>query len=465
MHKNTNSSILIVEDDCDLAASLANVSKELSPEIYTANCIATAWNVLKSKAIELMVLDVLLPDGNGIEMLSQVRDNFPKLKVIIISGSTNIHYVVDALRYGANDYLLKPFELTEYLSKITDLLSISKISHDIQKTYQARNSLEKKLEEKYRPFLIGISPQIERVIDHVLRVAAIDTADVLITGESGVGKELVAKAIHQFSARSKKNFYPVNCSSIPEALFESQFFGHTRQAFTGAVHSQKGAFEETRGGILFLDEISNLPISLQAKFLRVLESRKVRPVGSNTIIDVNVRLLYASNINLQEMVQLGTFRSDLYHRLNTFEINIPPLRDRREDIRPLVQHFCRYFADLMEIDVLQPDEEVYGYLEDYDYPGNVRELKNILRKAIILNDPESDTLALSSFPTLCSQAGTVAKITPVVRGFKPLSALDTIEAQWIQYALLEYKHNITRTAKELGISRTALHRKIEKYML
>jgi len=217
--------------------------------------------------------------------------------------------------------------------------------------------------------------------------------------------------------------------------------------------------------MLFLDEISNLPMGLQAKFLRVLERRKVRPVGSNTVIDVNVRLLYASNANLQDMVQLGTFRSDLYHRLDTFEINIPPLRERREDIRPLVQHFCRYFADLMHMDIPQPDEEVYSYLEDYNYPGIVRELKNILRKGIILNDPESDTLEVSSFPVFNPLVGSVAKIAGDTRGFQRLSALDTIEAQWIQNALLEYKHNISRTAKQLGISRTALHRKIEKYKL
>ncbi|PKN72901.1 MAG: DNA-binding response regulator [Candidatus Cloacimonetes bacterium HGW-Cloacimonetes-3] len=466
MQQNANHDcILIVDDDEVLLETLVCVSKELSANIFTAGSKAEAMKVLKTQVIELMILDVVLPDGNGIEMLKQVRDIYPRLKVIIITGSKDIHNVVDALRYGANDYLLKPFDFTDFLTKISNVLSINKITEDIQRIYHTRNTLEQTLEDKYHPFLIGISPQIEKVVDHVVRVATIDTADVLITGESGVGKELVAKAIHQFSLRGKKVFNAVNCSSIPEPLFESQFFGHTRQAFTGAVSSQKGTFEESSGGTLFLDEISNLSLSLQAKFLRVLESRKVRPVGSNRSIDVDVRLLYASNVNLADMVQYGTFRSDLYHRINTFEINIPPLRERKEDIRPLVHHFCSYFADLMKIDLIQPEEHVYSYLEDYDYPGNVRELKNILRKAIILNDPDSDKLALSSFPILKPMRRTMPEMPAAVRGFQRLSVLETIEAQWIQYALLEYKHNITRAAKELGISRPALHRKIEKYKL
>jgi len=219
--KSNHNSILIVEDDKDLLARLAEISKELSQDVFTADCIANAWALLKAQVIDLMVLDVSLPDGNGIEMLKQVRDDYPILKVIIITGSKDINYVVEALRYDANDYLLKPFEVSDFMAKITNVLSIKRISEDIQKTNQTRNTLEKTLDEKYQPFLIGISPQIERVVDHVVKIAAIDTADVLITGESGVGKELVAKAVHQFSARGKKNFYPVNCSSIPEVLFES----------------------------------------------------------------------------------------------------------------------------------------------------------------------------------------------------------------------------------------------------
>lgn len=466
MQQNVNHDcILIVDDDEVLLETLASISKELSPNIFTAGSKAEAMKVLKTQVIELLILDVVLPDGNGLEMLKQVREEFPRLKVIIITGSKDIHNAVYALRYGVNDYLLKPFDVTDYLTKLSNVLSINKITEDIQRIHNTRNTLEQSLEDKYHPFLIGISPQIERVVDHVVRVATIDTADVLITGESGVGKELVAKAIHQFSLRGKNDFNAINCSSIPETLFESQFFGHTRQAFTGAISSQKGIFEETGGGTLFLDEISNLPLSLQAKFLRVLESRKLRPVGSNRSIDVNVRLLYASNVNLADMVLHGTFRGDLYHRINSFEINIPPLRERKEDIRPLVQHFCGYFADLMKINLSQPEEEVYSYLEDYDYPGNVRELKNILRKAIILNDPDSDKLALSSFPILNPLRKTMPEMPVALKSFQRLSELDNIEAQWIRYALLEYKHNITKTAKELGISRPALHRKIEKYKI
>ncbi len=457
--------ILIVDDDHSLRQTLRECSQGLSCHVYVAGSCADAWQVIRQNPVSLVVLDVLLPDGSGIGMLKQLRDEFPKIHVIIITGSTDINNAVEALRLGAYDFLTKPFLITDYIAKVSGALGINDVSDNLNRSYQTHNIVEKTCDTKPLQFLIGNSPQIKHVIDLVMKVAAIDTADVLITGESGVGKELVARAVHQFSTRNKRDFFAVNCSSIPEALFESQFFGHTRQAFTGAIAPQKGVFEATNGGTLFLDEISNLPLNLQSKFLRVLETRKINPVGSNKTVDIDIRLLYASNVNLQEMVQEGTFRSDLYHRLNTFEINIPPLRDRREDIRPLIDHFCRYFSQLMKIDLPIPENNVYNYLEQYDYPGNVRELKNIIRKAIILNESASGMLSLISFPALNPTPTSLTAMPVFTRGFQKLAVLEDIEKQWIQYALLEYKHNISKAALELGISRPALHRKIEKYNL
>jgi DNA-binding NtrC family response regulator len=455
-------STLIIDDQNDFRSALCAYFDTQKISTTQAATCSQARSLLAAGNYDFLMLDIRLPDGNGLELLQEMKEQYPQVPVVLMSGYGDMDIVLQALRYGAVDFLRKPFhfqELRTVLDKVEQLLNLSR---NVRKTGKQYIQLADNLDQEFRKTLISASPAMNRVLELVTRIAFLDQTDILLSGESGVGKEVVAQAIHSLSNRRNEIFYAMNCSAIPESLFESEIFGHSKSAFTGAAVEKAGAFEAANGGFLFLDEICSLPINMQAKLLRVLEERKIRRLGSNKSIPVNVRIISASNSDLKKMVEEGQFRSDLYHRLNTFEITIPPLRERKEDILPLCEHFCLMFAEIWQRPKPAFSPEVLQAMHNYAFPGNIRELKNMVRKAVILSNDTADVLHLPDFPDLMLMNNSAKPAISSLR-FEPLHKLDEVEKSWIENALHDFKYNFTKTAAALGITRQALNRKMEKY--
>ncbi|MCD4732418.1 MAG: sigma-54 dependent transcriptional regulator, partial [Bacteroidales bacterium] len=358
------------------------------------------------------------------------------------------------MRTGAADYVRKPFSLVEMQLAIERTTKYMKLQSDLSASEDERSLITRQLEQMIEKDFIGESPAIKQVVDMALRTASDMDASVMITGENGTGKELVARLIHYASERKKKQFYPINAAAIPETLLESEFFGHKKGSFTDASEDKKGCFVLANGGTLFLDEISEMPVSLQAKLLRALEERKIKPVGGEREIPVDVRIISATNKNLRERIEQDKFRLDLYHRLNTVIINIPPLRERKEDLHPLMDHFISYFSKKKNLPLPEIDPDIYKKMEDYTFPGNVRELRNMVERAMILS--RGSHLRVSDF--FISQNGHIpeAEVTPNFN-------LEQTEKKLITLALKECDYNQVKAAELLGISRDALKRKRQKY--
>lgn len=371
--------ILIVEDEETLAASLRRV---FTKEGYSVDITAdgeSGLEIIEKNSYDLIITDIILPGMNGIELLRKIKEREPDQIVIIITAYASLETAVEALRAGAYDYVIKPIIHEEIKQIVRNALK--------QRALQRENLILKKELGRHYDFshIIGESPAIKKIIEEVKKIANAKS-NVLLLGETGTGKELIARAIHFSSNRAEKPFIPINCSAIPENLLESELFGHIRGAFTGAVSSKRGLFEEANGGTVFLDEIGDLPLSLQAKLLRVLEDQEIRPIGSNQSIKVDIRFISATNKDLLHLVREGKFREDLFYRLNVISIVLPPLRERGEDIELLTRYFIERYSREHGKEVKGIDENALRLLKKYHWPGNIRELQNVIERAVLITE-------------------------------------------------------------------------------
>jgi DNA-binding NtrC family response regulator len=391
-----------------------------------------------------------MPDMSGIDLLRAIKAHDESIEVVIMTGYPTITSAVEALKDGAYDYLSKPLILDELKHLMSRVMERRFLRGEVH-TLRARLGEELTVNE-----LIGTSHAMQQVKDVIAKVAVTDSP-VLIEGESGTGKELVAAAIHRLSDRAKMPFIPVNCSAIPADLLESEFFGHVRGAFSGAVADALGLFRGANQGTIFLDEIAELPPSLQVKLLRVLQEMQVRPVGSTKAFPVDVRVIAATNRNLEQAMSEGTFRQDLFYRLNVVRIALPPLRERKEDIPALVNHFLRRFNRRFRREVRGITPDAIVALQSYDFPGNVRELENMIERAYAMGAREQ--IGLSDVSII----GRSTSVIPVATSTKPIPTLAEVEKDLILKALSLFKNDKETAARALGLSRRTIYRRLKEY--
>ncbi len=448
--------VLILDDEERLTEELSEFLKEAGIEVFVANTAREGFCILKKKPIDLIVLDIRLRGENGLEILREVKGKYPHIEVIVMSAHGDMDTVIEAMKSGAFDYLRKPFRPTELLVSIRRTHKFL-IQHKKLKEWEEGNSLiPRSLEQSIERNFIGVSPQIRGILDMAMKVAEFPDTNVLITGESGTGKENIARIIHFAGRRSDHVFCAVNSSAITDSLQDSEFFGHKKGSFTGALADKKGFFEASDKGTLFLDEIADMPPGLQAKMLRAIEEKKVTRVGETLPVETDFRIISATNHDLGKLVEEKKFRLDLIHRLNTIHIHIPPLREHPEDIEPLLRSFLKVFAGKLDKPVPDIDRSVIEMLKNYPFPGNVRELKNMAERAIILS--RQLVLGIQDFPV------NTGPVSGGERNGYRLN-LEEKEEELVRQALQENNFNQVLAAKALGIQRMALARKIRKYAI
>ena len=442
----TRMNIMIVDDEKIVRESLFHWFTKIGHFVEKASSGFEALEKLEKNPFDVLFVDIKMPAMNGIELLEKVKTEYPETIVIIITAYGSIESAVRAMQLGASDYLLKPFK-PDYLS-----LVMEKISQQI-KLSSEYNYLKGRLEKITRfDDIIGQGPAMEKIFDLIPEVAKSDSS-ILLTGETGTGKELVAKAIHAKSKRSHFPFIPINCGAIPDSLLESELFGHQKGAFTGANHSRKGFLEVVSGGTLFLDEVGEVSAKMQIDLLRVLEEKKISRIGDCSPVTVDFRLISATRRDLEQQINAGNFREDFFYRINVITIHIPPLRERKEDIPLLIEHFLEKYSQETTKRVDHITRDTIKRLTVYEWPGNVRELENAIERAVVLS--RSRTLDLQDFSFLQTSPS-----TPSI----PLSLLE-MEKHHIQRVLNECGWNITRAAKILDINRVTLHKKIKRFEL
>ncbi len=445
--------ILILDDEKQFTEELSSFF-ENEYIAYEANNVGDGRRILNNQDIDILVLDVRLPGINGLEILQEVKENKPHIEVIVISAHGDMETVIKAMRLGAFDYLRKPFRFLELQISIERTQRFLKLQRQLRQIEEKNSLISKTLEDKIERQFIGVSPQIKLVLDQAKKAAAYPDANVLITGESGTGKENIARIIHYASQRKDNLFCGVNSSAITESLLESEFFGHKKGSFTGAINDKMGYFEACNNGTLFLDEIADMPFNLQAKILRATEEKVVTRVGDTIPIKTNFRIISATNHDIDKQVEEKKFRLDLLHRLNTLHIHIPPLREHKEDIKPLLDYYVNHFSIQFNKPNIKISEDVYEYLSNYDFPGNVRELKNMAERAVILCS--NDVLTTNDFPLKSTAKPEQIHIVSKVE-------LKTNEIKSILEALRACNYNQTAAAGLLGISRDSLIRKMRKH--
>ncbi|HXH81627.1 MAG TPA: sigma-54 dependent transcriptional regulator [Candidatus Tectomicrobia bacterium] len=443
--------ILVVDDEKSILMLLKEALTQWGYQVTTAASATEALEILKAGLFDALLTDVRMPDMSGLDLLREARKHDESMEVVIMTGYPTIASAVQALKEGAYDYLSKPLLLDELKHLMSRMMERRFLRTEVD-TLRTRLGEELAVSE-----LIGSSQAMQKVKDIIARVAPTDSP-VLIEGESGTGKELVAAAIHRLSPRGKRAFIPVNCSAIPQDLLESEFFGHVRGAFSGAVSDAIGLFRGADEGTIFLDEIAELSPALQVKLLRVLQEMQVRPVGATKAYPVDVRVIAATNRDLERAMSEGTFRQDLFYRLNVVRIHLPPLRERRDDIHALVTHFIRRFNRRFHRDVRGIAPDALAALQAYSFPGNVRELENLVERAYAMGAREQITLA--DLPTLTSPAAVAA---PAVASSQTVPPLSEVERELILRALAVFKDDKEAAARALGISRRTIYRRLKEY--
>jgi two-component system response regulator PilR (NtrC family) len=447
------SSVLVVDDEAASRESLVDVLKDEGYEATAAASTDAALELIEHGEFDLVVTDLRMPGRDGIALLREVRKLCPQTLVILMTAYASVETAVQALRDGAHDYMIKPLQYDDVLAKIARLLERRELAWQIQ-------HLRREVESRYDfENLVGESRAMRSIVEMIRRVAPTNST-VLITGESGVGKEVVARAIHRESERRDHIFLPVNCGAIPENLLESQLFGHARGAFTGAVTSQEGMFQRARGGTIFLDEVVELPLALQVKLLRAIEDREVLAVGTTTPAKVDIRIIAATNRDLEQSCREGTFREDLYYRLNVFGIHIPPLHERREDIPLLVEFLVRRHNLEMNKHFKGVENAAMKVLLNTRWKGNVRELDNVIEHAMIVGD--GPWITVNDLPARIHQG---RRNDPVAAGDDLKSAMRLYERNHLANVLERTEGDKRKAAELLGISLSSLYRKIEELEL
>jgi DNA-binding NtrC family response regulator len=452
--------ILIIEDDVNTLNGLAEILEEESYDISKAKSARQASIEFKKGAFDVVLMDYLLPDQDGLELSKTVLEIQPEIKIIMMTAFGTVKNAVNAMKMGIYDYLTKPINLDE-------LLIIIRRALEEKRLIDENIDLKSKINRTYRfENIIGVSGKMQEVFQKVAKVASTD-ATVLLRGESGTGKELIARAIHYQSKRQNRSLVEINCASIPENLLESELFGHEKGSFTGAYKMKKGKFEIADKGTLFLDEIGDLPLPLQAKLLRVLQERRFNRVGGVDNIEIDVRLIAATNADLENKIAEKLFREDLYYRLNVIPVLIPPLRERIEDIGPLTDHFVNIYAAKDNRDIKGISDEALKLLMAYEWPGNARELENALENAVVMC--EGNTITPKDLPAYLQGSRTASSpLLNIVMEENNLSykeKIDACEKEIIRQALIETQNNKTQAAKKLGFTLRTLRNKVKKYSL
>jgi DNA-binding NtrC family response regulator len=439
--------VIVVDDEAIVRESLRDWLSDSGHQVLTAEDASRALEIIEKERPSIAIVDLVMPGMDGIELLKRAKQISPNIEVIVITAYASIPTAIAAMKQGAYDYVEKPFS-----PERVELLTKKLAEH--QRLVEENVSLRQKLDQRYRfEDIITKSPKMQQVIE-LVKIVAKSNATLLITGESGTGKELVARAIHTQSYRRDKPFVPVSCAALPESLLESELFGHEKGAFTGAHALRKGKIEFANRGTLFLDEVGEMSANIQVHLLRVLEEREFTRVGGNEWVKVDVRVVSATNRDIKRAVALGHFREDLYYRLNVVTIDLPPLRDRREDIPLLAQHFLRKFAAENQKEVSGFSPEVTGFLLRYEWPGNVRELQNTIERAVIL--AQNSEIQLGDL---------LQKNSPLVGAASSGRSLKDVEKNHIINVLNEAGGNYGKAASILGISRSTMYNKAKAYGL
>jgi DNA-binding NtrC family response regulator len=441
--------ILAVDDERDTCEALAEMLAAWGHKVETALDGSEAIAKADEFRPDVVVSDVAMPGQSGLQLLDVFKEYYPDCPVILLTGQGTVEAAVEAVRRGAYDYIEKPLDTAKLKVVLANALERKETLREVQ-------TLRRRLKQLGGSDFIGQSNPMRRVFELIEKVAP-SRASVAITGESGTGKEMVARAIHNLSPRRDKPFIAINCASIPATLIESEIFGHERGAFTGADQRRPGVFELAHGGTLFLDELGEIPFELQAKLLRVLEEGRLRRLGGKVELEVDVRVLCATNRDLKAEIKAGRFREDLYFRLNVFQVALPPLRDRREDIPILVQHFVEKFNGESAKRVHGVHPEAMEVLRNYDWPGNIRELRNAVERAVILCDGE--LILRDHLPPDMAGRGPDRQTFKIPYGL----TLDVVEREYILGSLQRHGGNKARTAETLGVSEKTLYNKLNRY--
>jgi len=453
-----NYTILLVDDEISQREPIKGFLQKKGYNVLDAGNYVDAISIFKKNEIDLVITDYRLTDKTGFDVLEEVRKQNPKIPVVIMTAYGSIEDAVKIMKSGAYDYLQKPIELSE-------------LQHIIEKCYErsyliSENLLLKQQLENQHKFssIISQSDEMEAVLNIAGRVAN-SKASVLICGESGTGKELIAKAIHYSSPRKDKPFVVVNCAAMPETLFESELFGHEKGAFTGAEKMRIGKFEQADSGTLFIDEVGDISMLIQVKLLRAIQFSEIQRVGSNKTMELDVRIIAATNRNLNEMIKNNEFREDLFYRLNVVAIQIPPLRMRKLDVQPLIEHFIEKYAKLNQKDVISITKEALNILTKYDFPGNIRELENIIQRAVVLT--RNNYISVEDLPNIIKNNSfnkSKKDLLDLQLGDLYLK-VEELEKTLIEKALNKANHNQVKAAELLNISERTLRYKISKYGL
>lgn len=453
---NSQMKVLVIDDEISFTEEMEEFLQNQGYMSFTANNVHKGRAILKNQDIDLLILDIRLKGVSGLDILKEVKELYPKLEVIMVSAHGDMDTVITAMRSGALDYLKKPFRHTDIQIAIYRTRKFLDLQRKLKSMEEKNSLISKNLQEKIKRDFIGESHQIRAVLELALTASKYRDTSVLITGESGTGKENIARIIHYDSSRKDNIFCAVNSSAITDSLLESEFFGHKKGSFTGAIADKKGFFEVSDDGTLFLDEIADMPINLQAKILRAIEEKTITRVGETEPLATDFRVIAATNHDVNKLVDEKKFRLDLLHRLNTIHIHIPPLRERIEDIEPLLYFFVTEFARKLNKPILIIEKNVINLLQSYSFPGNVRELKNMVERALILC--KSESLTTNDFQTNRS-------IETESQKEKINFNLEENEHNIISLALKEKDYNQTKTAELLGITRDSLIRRMKKFSI
>lgn len=445
------SKILLIEDDISFCKLLEKFLIKKTYDVSIAFSAEEARQAMKKESFDLILTDLRLPDSDGIGLMSEFKISNPEIPVVLMTGYSDVNTAVKAIKNGAADYISKPFNPDEVLLVITNALKNS----EAEEMPVKEKKLIKKTASTENEFVKGISVASRKLLDHIQLVSPTDMS-VLIIGESGTGKEIIAKSIHQQSTRKNNNFIAVDCGAIPKELAASEFFGHLKGSFTGAISDKMGYFEAANGGTLFLDEIGNLSYENQIQLLRALQERKIKPVGSNKEINVDIRIITATNEDLREAVKNGDFREDLYHRINEFSILSPSLKEREEDLMVFADYFLEKANQQLNKEIIGFSPEVVAIFQNYNWPGNLRELQNCVKRATLLSRGdyiESDVLPAEFFQ--------VQKTNQ--QSSNDTFSLSENEKETIIHALSRTQNNKSEAAKLLKITRKTLYNKLKQY--
>lgn len=455
-----SASILVVDDEESILNSLRGILQDEGYEVAVATNGVEALRAFTTDPPDLMILDIWMPEMDGLETLRRVRESAPTAQVMVMSGHGSIETAVKAIKLGAYDYIEKPLSLENVTLRVKHAL-------DQYRLEQENRSLRVRVQKKFE--LVGQSPAMQQM-RQLIETAGPTNSRVLIGGENGTGKELVARAIHERSARADRPFVAMNCAAIPETLIESELLGHEKGSFTGASTMKRGQFEQADGGTLFLDEIADMSLNTQAKVLRALQEQQFMRVGGTKLIKVDVRVLAASNKNLQKEIEKGAFREDLFYRLNVVPIFVAPLRERREDIPVLIRHFMKLHAEEQGLRIKEVSPDAMAVFQQYEWPGNIRELRNLIERLMIMVpgaviEAAQATASLQGRPaaTGSNAAAGPGAVSPLfTHPYDSLrDARNAFEKEYIARKLREHHWNISRTAEDLKIERSHLHRKIK----